>query len=244
MNKRLLSVACLVWVIMFASACKMNVLKGSGEKTTTAPAVASFAAVEVDLPLKISVNVVPGSQPGIQLSGFKNVIQHIKTRVENNTLVITTDLDDTWTIDGAGVDVQVTVPSLTGLSLDGSPDADVHGSITGRTFDIDVSGASTIKLDNVNVDSFSIQVSGAGDLIVTAGAVKYAEYEIDGAGKVQAYPLQAAITSASINGAGTLQVTASEKLEAEISGAGTVKYKGHPTVSQEVSGAGTIKDAN
>ena len=241
---RLLSIVCIIVAITCCTSCRLNTLKGSGNKTTANPTVASFNAVDINIPLKLDITVQAGSQPGVQLSGYENVIKHIKTKVENNTLIITTDLDDTWTIDGDGITAQITLPAIIGLSLTGSPDADVHGNITGSTFDIDVSGASKITIDNINVDSFSMQVSGAGDLWVKGGAVKYAEYEISGAGDVKAFPLQSAETVASISGAGTGEVTALQKLTANISGAGTVKYKGHPSVTQDVSGAGAVKDAN
>jgi hypothetical protein len=208
------------------------------------PTVASFNAIEVDIPIKLDVTMQAGSQPGIVMSGYENVLKHIATKIEEGTLIITTDLDETWTVDGEGITIQVTMPSIIGLSLEGAPDAEVHGSITGNEFDMDVSGASKITLDDVNVDTLSLQVSGAGDLRVKGGTVKYAEYDISGAGEVKAYPLQTIETYTSISGAGTSEVTASQKLTATISGAGTVKYKGHPAVSQEVSGAGTVKDAN
>ena len=44
-----------------------------------------------------------------------------------------------------------------------------------------------------------------------------------------------------ISGAGSAEVYASVKLDAEVSGAGTVRYKGNATnVSQHVSGAGSV----
>ena len=182
MYKRLLFYACFAGIITFCASCRMNTLKGEGNKTTVDPTVAKFDALEVDIPIKVTVNMVAGTQPGIQLIGYENVIKHITTKVENNTLVLSTDLDDTWKIDGDGITVTVTMPAIIGLALSGSPDADIHGNIVGSTFDIDVSGASSINLDNVNVDSFSIEVSGAGSLNINAGTVKYAEYEIEGAG--------------------------------------------------------------
>ncbi len=241
---RYFSAACLLAAAAAFSSCKMNVLKGSGPTTNMSPEVAGFDAVDVHVPLRVEINVQPGAKPGVQLSGFKNVIDHIKAKVQDNVLVINTDLNQTWTIDGDGVTVVVTVPSLKGMELHGAPDAYIHGSVTGPSLDINASGASKISVDNVSTDTFDIEVSGAGDLDVKGGTVKYAEYEITGAGEVRAYPLQTTETSVSISGAGSSEVNVSQKLTARISGAGTVKYKGHPQVDQDVSGAGTIKDEN
>jgi len=244
MQKRFLFAAIIVCATLLTSSCRMNVLRGEGTKTVATPDVSSFNAVDIDISLNAVITVQEGVQPMLKLDGYENIIKHIKTSVENNKLRIYSDLDDTWTMDSGDITAEITLPEITALTLEGAPDAEVHGSITGGDFRLDISGASTVKLDNVNVDNFSIQVSGAGDIVVKGGAVKHASYEIDGAGTLKAYPLQADETVATISGAGTSQVTALKKLAANINGAGTIKYKGHPEITKEVSGIGTISDAN
>ena len=185
-----------------------------------------------------------GAQPGIQMNGYENILKHITTTVKNNTLYVKCDLGETWTIDCDGLTTQITLPSLTSLTLTGAPDADIHGNVAGGNFKLDISGKANVTIDNINVDTFASDVSGAADITIKGGTVKSAAYEISGAAKVKAFPLQAGETVASISGAGTSEVTAITKLTASISGAGTIKYKGHPSISQDVSGVGTIKDAN
>jgi predicted small secreted protein len=244
MKKHLLFVCAIVSFAFFVSSCRMNTLRGEGNKTTLAPTLASFDAIEIEVPLKANITVQSGSQPGLQMNGYENVLKHIKTEVKGTTLHITCDLGDIWTIDCDGMTTQITLPSLKTLTLTGAPDADIHGNITGSDFKLDISGAANVVIDNINVDTFTSDVSGAADITVKGGAVKSAGYEISGAGKVKAFPLQTTETKASISGAGTSEVTATSKLSAGISGAGTIKYKGHPSISQDVSGVGTIKDAN
>ena len=243
MRKYFLLLACVTTIIGISS-CKRNVLRGEGNKTSAMPAVTSFTAVDIDLPIKADITVQNGSQTGIQLNGYGNIIKHIKTTVKNNVLYITSDLDEMWEINCDDVSVQITLPVITALTLTGAPDANMHGNITGTDFKLEISGASKVVIDNINVDNFSSEVSGAADIEVKGGAVKKASYEISGAGKILAFPLQANETTASISGAGKNEVTALTKLSATISGAGTIKYKGHPSVTQQVSGVGTIADAN
>ncbi len=243
MKKYLLLFACIATIIV-ASSCKRNVLKGEGAKTSSTPSVASFSAIDINLSIKADITVQSGAQPSVQLNGYGNILKHIKTTVKNNTLYITSDLDDMWEIDCDDVTAHITVPSITALNLTGAPDANMHGNITGTDFKLEISGASKVIIDNINVDNFSSEVSGAADIEVKGGTVKKASYEISGAGKILAFPLQASETSASISGAGKSEVTALTKLKATISGAGTIKYKGHPEVTQEVSGVGTISNAN
>ena len=244
MFRKILSVASLGALFLFFSSCRMNVLKGEGSQVTKSLVVGSFGALDIDVSLKAVINVQPGSQPGIQLKSYENILKHIKTKIDNNTLRIYSDLDETWTLSDDDITAIITMPSINGLSLSGSPDAEVSGNITGSDFKLDISGASNVKVDNVNVDNFSVVVSGAGDIEVKGGTVKHAIYEIDGAGTLKAFPLQADETSATISGAGTSTVTALQKLTANINGAGTIKYKGHPVITKDVSGIGTISDAN
>ena len=244
MKKQLFLLPVLAMLILMTASCRRNMLRGEGSKSSATPSVAGFNAVDIDLPIKANITVGSGAQGSIQLNGYENIIKHIKTKTENNTLYISSDLDETWEIDCEGVTAEITLPALTALSLTGAPDANIHGNIAGPGFQLDISGASNVVIDNINVDSFSSSVSGAADIEVKAGTVKTADYEVSGAGKIKAFPLQTTETSASISGAGESEVSASGKLTASISGAGIIRYKGHPAITQEVSGVGTVKDAN
>ena len=243
MKKYFLLFACFI-AILFTSSCKRNVLRGQGNKASSTPSVPFFNAVNIDISIKADITVQSGVQSTIQLNGYENVIKHIKTSVKDSVLYITSDLGDMWDMYCNDEMAKITVPSITALTLTGAPDADMHGNVAGPDFKLEISGASKVVIDNINVDNFSSEVSGAADIEVKGGAVKKASYEISGAGKILAFPLQANETTASISGAGKNEVTALSKLHATISGAGTIKYKGHPSISQEVSGVGSISDAN
>ena len=242
MSRHLLSLAAVIAVISFAS-CKMNVLKGTGNKTTTIASVSSFNAVNIEIPIKTVITVKEGA-PGVEFSGYENLLKHIQATVTNNKLTIHYDLDDTWTIHGDEVTATISLPSLTALKLTGAPDANVHGNITGNDFKLVISGASDIVFDSISTDNFTADVSGAADIKINGGHVKTAVYTISGAGDIKAFPLQAQETTASISGAGDGQFTALQKLSASISGAGDIKYKGHPVITQNISGVGELTDSN
>ena len=87
-------------------------------------------------------------------------------------------------------------------------------------------------------------MSGTADIEVKGGSVKKASYALSGTGDIDAFPLQTLETDASISGAGSGEVTASQKLSVSISGAGCIDYKGHPVITKEISGAGSVDDAN
>lgn len=222
----------------------MKVLRGEGKKTTTEATTTFFNAIELDLPLKTNITMQEGSHPAAQLTGYQNVIDHIRTKIENNTLHIYSDLDETWEMDCEGITADITMPSITALSVEGVARAEIHGNITGPEFKLEISGAGKTIIDNINVDDFSAELSGAAIMEVRGGSVRKADYDISGVGKIKAFPLRTNETIASISGAGKGEVTAVQKLTASISGAGSIKYKGHPAVTKDISGAGSISEAN
>lgn len=240
MSRYLLPALLLAGTVLFTTSCRRNILKGEGAKGTTDAQVTTFNGVDIDLPVKTSITVNTGTQPGVKFTGYENIIKHLRTKVVDGILTITTDLDETWDIDVDDVTVEVTMPAITELDLSGSSDADVHGNVTGSNFDLSISGACNVVIDNINTDTFSSDVSGAASIEVKAGAVRVVNYEIAGAGKIKAFPLHTMETNASISGAGKAEVMAEQKLNADISGAGYIKYKGHPSVTQEIAGAGSV----
>lgn len=237
-----LSFAALVALVI--ASCGAHVIHGKGKKSTEIPSVAAFNAVDVNVVSDVNITVTEGSAYGVELSGYENILKHIKTEVKDGTLSITYDLDDTWNIDDEDTKIRISVPSLTALSLSGAPDVDVMGSIKGDAFKLDISGAGDVTIDNINTNKLDADLSGVAALKVKGGMVKMANYDISGAGKIEAFALQTEETTTSISGAGKSEVWASGKLTADISGAGSVKYKGSPQVEKSVSGVGSVSQEN
>jgi hypothetical protein len=237
-------VCSLIGFAAISMSCRTNRLVGEGNKGSSHPTVSAFDAVDVKLPIAVDITVQEGAAQMIRIDGYENLLSHVVTKVVGHKLKIYTDLDPSWSMDCDNIVCHIIVPSMAALSLSGAPDADVHGNIAGDEFKLDISGASTVTIDNINVNKFSTEVSGAGEIKVNGGSVKHADYSVSGAGKIKAFPLNTEETTAEISGAGRGEVSASQKLMASISGAGHIKYKGHPSVSQQVSGAGSIAEAN
>jgi len=230
---------------IFLFSCRGQVIIGHGEKTSTTVTANSFSALEISVPATVEIIVRPGAQASAQVNGYKNLLDHIKVKTENDHLVINSDLTGSIGLDShAGTTITITVPSLTSLELSSATDANLHGSIRGDKLAISLSGAGNIKIDSLNVTDFTTEVAGAAKIEIAAGMTQRATYHLSGASKIFAFPLQTKETAAEISGAGRAEVTAMEKLNASISGAGTIHYKGHPEVTKEVSGVGSVKDAN
>lgn len=239
--KKILSVAILP--LLALSSCRINVLKGEGTQVAESRTVKSFTNIDISVPLDANITVKEGATPSVQLHGFQNILKNIKTETDGNTLRIF--MNDNWSINtDEETKAEIVVPSLANLSLEGAPNAFVHGNVVGPEFSVSISGAADAVIDNINVTKFSGDISGAGDIKLNGGKVNRAEYTVSGAGDIDAFPVQTNETIATVSGAGDGKISAAQKLEAHISGTGSIHYKGHPQLISDVSGVGSVTDAN
>lgn len=242
---KLFAPAVLLSFCILLSACHGKRLRGKGEKTVNNITITAVDDVEVEASIKTIVTVSPGAQPSLYLRGYANILQHIKTSVQGNKLRVYTDLDNSWTLDKHdATTLELTVPSLANLDLDGASDAEVHGNVTGPKFHASLSGSGKLVADNITATEFATDISGAADVDIKAGTVQKADFQISGAGKISSFPLQAANVNVTISGAAKADITATQNLSVSISGAGKIKYKGHPAITKDISGAGSIRDVN
>ena len=105
--------------------------------------------------------------------------------------------------------------------------------------DIDVSGASEIKLD-IKAPRINSQISGASSAVLT-GETKDFVASGSGASHYRCFDLLTENTAVDISGACNADVFASVKLDVQASGASGVKYKGAAAITQDLSGASGIK---
>jgi Putative auto-transporter adhesin, head GIN domain len=243
MRKELLLLLPCALATCFLFSCKRNIIIGSGNETTSTRTTAGYNNIEVSAPVDVTIMVKEGAQPDLQLTGYENIMQYIKTDVEGNTLRIYSPEGVDFEL-GKKMKANITVPSLASLSMSGANDAIIHGMIVGKAFKLDVSGAGDIVIDNVTVSKLAADLSGAGKIEIKAGQVGQAAYDISGAGSINAFGLQSTEVEASVSGVGACDINTQQKLDAHISGAGHIRYKGHPAVTSETSGVGAVSDAN
>ncbi len=232
-------------LLVFFCSCHGRILKGEGAKITKQLTSASFNNIELGLASKTEITVNPAASPSVEVSGWENHLQHVKSKIEGNKLVIFSDLEEGWSFGkNAAIKLKITVPTLEGLNINGASDANVHGNFTGDEFRLDISGAGNVTIDSMNFKTISSVVSGAGKIVINGGTVHDANYQVNGACNIEAFPLKTTETTTTISGAGKEELTALSKLSVNINGAGKVKYKGHPQLTKEVAGAGSVSSAD
>jgi hypothetical protein len=208
-------IAALIAVLaVVAIAIALLVNGSSGAVVTQTRTVASFTSL--DLTGSNNVTVIVGRPQSVVVRADSNLINHVTTDVVAGTLVI----GDTGSLTVSGpISVDVSVPSLTALSLSGS------GQIS-------VTGISTPQL--------TVTVSGSG-LVSASGTATRLDVTIDGSGQARLSQLTARDAHAVISGSGLIQLTATRSLDAAVPGSGTIIYGGNPPqVATSVTGSGTV----
>ena len=245
MRKYLYFFPLLAGIAIFCFSCHGKGIRGSGPIVTNKITTTDFNALDISVPLKAIITVQPGTATSVEISGYANLLEHIKTKNENNKLHIYMDRDISWNFSSNHETVlRISVPSLASLSADGAAEAEIHGVLSGSSFSLDISGAGKVVIDSLMTNTFATDVSGAGDIVVKGGTVQSASYHISGAGKIKAFPLQTSDVKTEISGAAKAELTALQKLSIEVNGAGSIRYKGHPAITKDISGAGSVNDAN
>jgi putative autotransporter adhesin-like protein len=186
---------------------------GSGVAATETRTLAPFTRIE--LAGSNNVQIVVGGPQSVAVHGDDNLVTRVKTAVRDGALVIST-LGTFETV--APMSVDVSVPSLTALTLSGSGNVDAHG---------------------VAATSFAVSLPGSGNLRVTGTAGKL-DATLDGSGNESLFGLRTQRARADVSGSGNIFVDVARTLDASISGSGTIVYHGNPAVTQRVSGSGAV----
>lgn len=192
-------------------------IQGSGVAATQTRAVPNFTGL--DLADSNEVTVVVGAPRSVVVHADTNLISHITTRVVAGTLVIA----DTGSFTShTSMSVDVSIPSLTRLTL---------------------SGEGQVSVTGISVPQLTVTVSGSGQLSATGTATQL-DVTLTGDGQAQLSQLTARDVHAVLTGAGLIQVTATSSLNAAVPGTGLIMYTGNPSqVVTSVTGTGTIVHA-
>lgn len=219
-HRRLVLVAVLVAVVLVLAGTVGVLLarggtpKGSGVAATQTRALASFS--RLDLAGANSVAVTVGRPQSVTVHGDSNLLDRVTTQVTSGTLIIGENGGFTTK---APMNVEVSTPSLTMLTLSGD------GQVT-------VTGLSAAQL--------TVTVSGDG-LLSAAGTVTRLSVSLPGDGQAQLSELTARDVHAVLSGSGLIQVTATNSLDAAVPGTGAIMYGGNAAqVTTSITGTGTV----
>jgi hypothetical protein len=208
-------------------------VRGNGEKTTERRDLPSFTAVRIEGQLDAEVRVGPARSLAVTIDS--NLQEHVRTRVEDGTLVVGTDGDLSWKGEGR---VEISLPTLRAFRGEGSGEAHIEGG--DGELELVLLGSGALRWRG-RATRLKLRIEGSSDarLDGTADAVAIS---IDGSGDVEAAGLTAKDATVNVAGSGDVELTVGGgALTASVSGTGAIEWHGSASAaSTSVSGTGTI----
>jgi hypothetical protein len=188
--------------------------KGSGVPASQRRDVAPFSAVALAGADTVLIHV--GGAQSVVVRGDGDLLDRVTTRVHDGRLAIGTKGSFS---SRSRMSVELTVPSLRSLALDGN---------------------GVIVVGGIDTPSLTVTLAGSG-VIRAGGKATRLDVTLSGVGDAQLGELVAADAYAVLNGSGRITLTATKSLNASVPGSGSIVYGGSPSaVTKSVTGRGTI----
>ena len=217
MKKTIIVSLLAVAITIAVSGCRHHSgsgVRGSGNRVTEKRELSSFKAIDSEGAFEFEITC---QKPvSVSIEGDDNLLPLIQSDVRDGVLYLRTEKGYN---SRSSVALRIAVPNLESIKA---------------------AGAGKFYISDVKNDKFTVQATGATAL-TALGETKSVEIHNTGAGKIDTNSLHAQKAKVDISGAASVDVYASEQLDASVSGVGRVSYSGNPkTVNKNVSGMGIV----
>lgn len=232
----LLATCCLVFI---ANAQNDIVIDANASlRTVTGQFNAIKVSGGIDLYLSQSDNVAVAVS-----ASNENYKEGIKTVIEDGTLKIFYNGENSWRKKDGKLRVYVSFKDINKLDASGACDVIVTGTISTATLALQMTGACDFS-GKVKTDVLKLNLSGASDAKIS-GTAGTAVIESSGASDVKAYDLVTDICRVNVSGASDVFITVNTELTASATGASDIKYKGEALIKEmKSSGASSVTKKN
>ncbi len=237
---RVLLLAALCGFAAIATTACGGVITPSGQTVTETPEIADFDRVA--LTGAGTLTIKPGTTASLTIHADKNVMPYVTAEVHGSELQLGIDARGRLLRlnESDAPQFELTAPSITALTNSGS--GKVTGeSFSGGLFTIVDSGSGVIDLGDVNVLNLDTTIPGSGAVRIGGGLTGAQVVSVSGSGSFEAPDLESKVATVKVSGSGTVELWATEGLDASISGSGSVSYWGSPRLTEEASGSGKIE---
>jgi len=193
---------------------------------------------EVDVGGAFQVTITQGSSYSIVITADERIFDDIEVTQTGNTLSIGMEPGIDFGIHVR--EAEIVMPTLQRLVLSGATKGTATGFNSTNTLRLNVSGASSLQVNNVYTGNLEVNLSGASTL-TAQGSGDDLEVHASGASNsdLTNFPVNDAFVD--VSGASQATVNLTGILDVQASGASSVHYIGEPTLGViNTSGASTV----
>lgn len=194
--------------------------------------LSDFDAIEVDGSAELKLK--QGSVYSVTLHG--NNLSAVNAEVQDNILRIS----NTAGVRYQQLVVEVTLPTLTSLRLQGASDVDTEGSFVGDSLNVYIAGAAKLDMD-LHYTAVEIKAAGAS-AVDLKGTAEHLVITTMGAADIDAEDLVSQYAKINCSGGTKAKINCQQTLSAQAAGASKIRYKGKPAVEKQIAvGSSSIK---
>ena len=249
-----LLVLALVSVIAF-TGCLYTVV-GSGNLVSKDWDYSGFTVVDAGSAFEVEVS--QASAYSVTITADDNVLDYIKVIKSGDAVKIRMRSGIGYA--GVTLRAEITMPDIRQVNLIGAARCDLAGFTLSHDFKAELSGATSLQLDDISAANVAFDVSGASNVSGVISASGHADFNISGASQVEltgsadgltadvsgaselelaAFPVSGA--SVDVSGVSRVTINTNGTLDGTLEGASQLLYIGNPALGDlNVSGASTI----
>jgi hypothetical protein len=203
------------WLVSMGG-CHLPGIRGNGEIKTEQRPTAAFAELEAGGAFEIEWK---NGSPAVRITTDENLLPFIQSDVADKKLRLRTR-DHLWPTHG--IKVVISSPTRTSAKMTGAVKLTVT-QLSGGSFALESKGASEVTLDG-SVDRLLVDMTGASQLAADKLQVKSAEISTTGAGDAQVAVTET--LNVVITGAGKVTYSGNPPtIRKQITGAATIRHK-------------------
>ena len=212
-----------------------NGIDGNGDvRTEKRDVEGSFTKIEASRGLNVEVE--QSKSYSVEVEADDNLLEHITTKVENGTLVITSDENiDEY----ESKTIRVKMPTITSLETTSGADITGQNTFLGTNLNVKSSSGSEIDIE-VEIDAVDCETTSGSSITIKGKALSLTSSSSSGS-EIEAGDLMVnEIKSESTSGSSTM-VHPIELLRAKASSGSSIEYNHSPkTLTKEESSGGSI----
>ena len=190
-----------------------------GKRVTETVSVKPFEKISVAG--SFDVHYVQGETTSVKVEGPVKYLRQTVVANDGQTLRIKTKRGVWRSMED--VNVYITSPDLTHVSMAGSGEFDAEGMVDTDNLTLELAGSGEIDFKQLVCDNLNIQVAGSGDVDVESVDVNKADMQIAGSGDIKVHFVRADFVSAQVAGSGDIKLSGKAKqVEKKVAGSGSV----------------------
>jgi hypothetical protein len=211
---------------------------GSGRTVTEELDIRGFSRVNVSHAFQ--VEILRSSSFGVVVRVDENLQEYLEVEKRGDTLVVGLKPFKSYNLGKSTLEAEVRMPDLRAVEASGASDLRIGGFSSGKDFEVDLSGASSLE-GEISARDVRIKASGASRVRLQ-GRAEDLRLDASGASKLDLTDFPAGDADIELSGASEAEVELTGTLDINASGASRLYFGGNPTMGRfDLSGASSIK---